>query len=64
MKVEAMSDNIKNVISGEESVAGALVTSSSDKPSLSDDYRLPCRGCTRSCTDYDRCDGRPWRLVE
>jgi len=26
--------------------------------------RLPCRGCTRSCTDYARCDGKPWRLVE
>jgi len=23
--------------------------------------RLPCRGCTRSCRNYDRCDGRPWR---
>jgi hypothetical protein len=26
--------------------------------------RLPCRGCTRSCENYDRCDGRPWRLRE
>ena len=25
--------------------------------------RLPCRGCTRLCKDYDRCDGKPWRLV-
>jgi hypothetical protein len=26
--------------------------------------RLPCRGCTRSCENYERCDGRPWRLRE
>ncbi len=25
--------------------------------------RLPCRGCTRSCKNYDRCDGRPWRTI-
>ena len=25
--------------------------------------RLPCRGCTRQCKNYDRCDGKPWRLV-
>lgn len=22
--------------------------------------RLPCRGCTRDCPNYNRCDGRPW----
>ena len=24
--------------------------------------RLPCRGCTADCPDYERCDGKPWRL--
>jgi hypothetical protein len=23
--------------------------------------RLPCRGCTTSCTNYVQCDGKPWR---
>jgi hypothetical protein len=23
--------------------------------------RLPCRGCTASCTNYDQCGGKPWR---
>ena len=26
--------------------------------------RLPCRGCTDKCTNYDVCDGRPWRTLE
>lgn len=25
--------------------------------------RLPCRGCTRDCPDYDSCKGAPWRRV-
>ena len=25
--------------------------------------RLPCRGCTRACRNYERCDGRPWQLA-
>ena len=25
---------------------------------------LPCRGCTRSCSRYGHCDGKPWRLFE
>lgn len=25
--------------------------------------RLPCRGCTQLCRNYDRCDGRPWRTI-
>jgi len=37
---------------------------SSDKSVVTEQYRLPCRGCTRSCTDYHRCDGRPWRIIE
>ena len=24
--------------------------------------RLPCRGCTRQCKNYDKCNGKPWRL--
>ena len=24
--------------------------------------RLPCRGCTSACKNYDKCDGKPWRL--
>jgi len=24
--------------------------------------RLPCRGCRPDCENYDRCEGRPWRL--
>lgn len=24
--------------------------------------RLPCRGCTRQCKNYDRCDGKSWRI--
>lgn len=27
-----------------------------------DNERLPCRGCTRDCPNYERCDGKPWRL--
>jgi len=26
--------------------------------------RLPCRGCTRRCKNYDQCDGKPWRIVD
>jgi hypothetical protein len=37
---------------------------SSEKALVNKNPRLPCRGCTRSCTDYDRCDGRPWRLID
>jgi hypothetical protein len=37
---------------------------SSDKLMVTKKSRLPCRGCTSSCTDYDRCDGRPWRLIQ
>jgi len=25
--------------------------------------RLPCRGCTDRCSNYDVCDGRPWRTL-
>ena len=24
--------------------------------------RLPCRGCTQNCSNYNRCEGKPWRL--
>jgi hypothetical protein len=23
--------------------------------------RMPCRGCTLSCSNYTQCDGKPWR---
>lgn len=26
--------------------------------------RLPCRGCTENCCDYNRCNGKPWRLID
>ena len=26
--------------------------------------RLPCRGCTKKCKDYHRCNARPWRLTD
>ena len=29
-----------------------------------DQDRLPCRGCTADCPDYERCEGKPWRLRE
>ena len=39
----------------------------SDKPNSHDHLklqgnRLPCRGCTPNCSDYSRCNGKPWRL--
>ncbi|MFV1871920.1 MAG: hypothetical protein ACMZ64_01165 [Oleiphilus sp.] len=27
-------------------------------------FRLPCRGCIATCKNYQRCDGKPWRLTE
>ena len=27
-----------------------------------DSHRLPCRGCTRDCGNYSRCQGTPWRM--
>lgn len=31
---------------------------------LQQSNRLPCRGCTKDCSDYERCDGKPWRLMD
>jgi len=50
---------------------GALVTkirvinnvSSPDKEITPKSNRLPCRGCTKNCSDYDHCNGKPWRLI-
>ena len=28
-----------------------------------DRHRLPCRGCTRDCSNYSRCNGTPWQLA-
>jgi hypothetical protein len=25
--------------------------------------RLPCRGCTNACVNYQHCDGKPWRTL-
>lgn len=30
-------------------------------PSATDVERVPCRGCTRACPNYESCDGKPWR---
>jgi hypothetical protein len=27
-----------------------------------DSNRLPCRGCTRECGNFPRCNGKPWRM--
>jgi len=37
---------------------------SPDKEVAPKSNRLPCRGCTRNCNDYDRCNGKPWRLID
>lgn len=29
---------------------------------LSESYRLPCRGCTKNCTNYAHCNGKLWRM--
>lgn len=29
-----------------------------------DTSRLPCRGCTRNCSNYATCEGKPWRLQD
>jgi len=35
----------------------------SEKANLQiENNRLPCRGCTKNCNDYNRCNGTPWRL--
>jgi hypothetical protein len=25
-------------------------------------HRLPCRGCLPTCKNFDRCEGKPWRV--
>ena len=32
------------------------MTSGSSEP-----QHLPCRGCTRACSNYSSCGGKPWR---
>ena len=29
---------------------------------IGDSNRLPCRGCTRDCLNYQYCNGKPWRM--
>ncbi|MGB5717521.1 MAG: hypothetical protein WBN81_10545 [Gammaproteobacteria bacterium] len=31
-------------------------------PQGNDSHRLPCRGCTRDCSNYPHCNGKPWRM--
>jgi len=31
-------------------------------PQGNDSQRLPCRGCTRDCSHYPHCNGKPWRM--
>jgi len=35
-----------------------------NKQDLDRNIHLPCRGCTRKCTNYHRCNGKPWRLTD
>lgn len=27
------------------------------------DKPLPCRGCTKSCPNISKCNGKPWRTL-
>ena len=33
-------------------------------PQGNDSHRLPCRGCTRDCSNYPHCNGKPWRMQD
>jgi hypothetical protein len=35
---------------------------SADYREINQEKLLPCRGCTRVCSRYGHCDGRPWRI--
>lgn len=35
-----------------------------DSSRQSSQQRLPCRGCTRDCTRFGQCDGKPWRPIK
>ena len=35
-----------------------------DKDNSQKSNRLPCRGCSKNCSDYERCNGKPWRLID
>lgn len=34
-----------------------------DSHAVSQDDRLPCRGCPATCPHYEMCDGKPWRMA-
>jgi hypothetical protein len=53
-----------NYIIEKKSIEDISQDASSEKQGVMKKPRLPCRGCTRRCRNYDRCDGRPWRLIE
>jgi hypothetical protein len=41
----------------------SVILENSDKVSPIKYPRLPCRGCLASCKNYDRCDGKLWRMA-
>ncbi len=40
------------------------ITAVTDSPTYDriSNRRLPCRGCTVVCKNYNTCDGKPWRM--
>ncbi|MDH5426006.1 MAG: cobalamin biosynthesis protein CbiX [Gammaproteobacteria bacterium] len=52
---------ISPLISEHKNLISILQTRLKDL-SLAD--RLPCRGCTINCTNYNNCEGKPWRMSE
>jgi len=54
-----MNDNVALETGSEKTVIASVGEAADNRTNP-----LPCRGCTRSCTDYARCDGKPWRLLE
>jgi hypothetical protein len=39
-----------------------MTTQPHPEPGVQQTERLPCRGCTRQCEYYSRCNGAPWRM--
>mgnify|MGYP003633614669 CR=1 FL=1 len=35
-----------------------------DKARIKKYPRLPCRACIASCKNYERCDGKLWRMAK
>lgn len=51
--------NLSNTVT-----VSSLKGGSADDGETLETRRLPCRGCTRSCKNYDICDGKPWKLFD